>query len=398
MAGQGPGADVVTARVGETATLPASVTTGILTFSWYRGTAVLPPQMILSYVVPGFGVTSGPQSTGRESGYPNGTLYIRDLRTSDTGNYTLNVILTSGTPTESHKQLRVYEPVTKPTVTSEPSQLLENWGPAVITCNNSKAATTILWSFNSTSALPGNIIHSPDNRTLSITKVSRGESGIYQCVAMNLVSRSASDPRTLTVAYGPEDVKIYPTGSQVLQVGGKLSLSCTAGSFPGPHYQWLLNGADLKRPGNTYTIEEVSSRDNGNYTCVAENTVTGLSVKASVFITVNGTDLPPTGSPCPTPDSCWQTTLGVACGVLLGAAIIVAVIVVHYERRLKQKDTNKDESMYQNPSVITNADTQYENTRKGRRGQSANQSSAADPAYMELKHGDRATYEQIKRP
>ncbi|XP_078509040.1 hemicentin-2-like [Lissotriton helveticus] len=293
-------------------------------------------------------------------------LHFNSLTLTDSGNYTCN---TSNNVTHLSNQatwgIRVLEPVTKPTVKYISSQLVENRGPAEIACDTSTAAVTILWYFNCTSALPGNIIQSPNNRTLTMFNISRGDSWIYQCVAMNPGSSKMSDPQTLTIAYGPEDVKIDPPGSQWLQVGTKLSFACTAGSFPAPEYQWLLNGTDLKRPGSTYTIEKVSSQDDGNYTCVAENTVTGLSVEASVFITANG-------SPCPTPDSCWQTTVGVACGVLLGAAVIVAVMAVHYERRLKLKDTNKDENVYQNPSVINEANTQYENVRKEREEQSAN--------------------------
>ncbi|XP_078509037.1 cell adhesion molecule CEACAM6-like [Lissotriton helveticus] len=386
---QGAAAEVINAEVGEMATLTAPVNVNLLRFVWYRGTVADNRQMIYTHFVSPPSQLHGPQYTGRETGRPDGSLEIRDLLTNDTGNYTVSVTLSGAAPVTTTRQLRVYEPVTKPTVTSEPAQLVKT-GPAVITCNTSSVAVTIVWSFNSTSAVPGNIIPSPDNSTLSIANVSRKDSGIYQCVAMNPVSSSASDPQTLIVAYGPEDVKIGPTGSHWLQVGDKLSLFCTAESFPSPQYQWRLYDTDLKRPGNTYIIEKVSCQDNGNYTCMADNTVTGLSAQASVAVTVNG-------KPCPAPCTCWQTTLGVACGVLLGAAIIVAVIVVHYERHLKQKDTNKDENVYQNPSIIKNADTQYENERKDREEQSVNPGSAADPAYMELKHGDRATYEQIKR-
>ncbi|KAJ1133218.1 hypothetical protein NDU88_011515 [Pleurodeles waltl] len=102
-----------------------------------------------------------------------------------------------------------------------------------------------------------------------------------------------SDPQTLTVTHGPENVKIIPPVSQLLQVGDKLSLSCTVESVPAPQYQWLLNNSDLNRPGNTYTIEKVSLRDNGNYTCVAYNTDTGLSAKASVSIAVYGMNAVP---------------------------------------------------------------------------------------------------------
>ncbi|XP_078507425.1 uncharacterized protein LOC144767947 isoform X5 [Lissotriton helveticus] len=92
----------------------------------------------------------------------------------------------------------------------------------------------------------------------------------------------------------------------------------------------------------------------------------------------------PTDSPC----SSWQLTLGVACGVVLGAAAIVAGVVVYYKRQLKQKGTQ---------TVIQNPGGHYENTRKEQRGPPDNQSMGADSTYTELKHRDQATYEQIKR-
>ncbi|KAJ1133232.1 hypothetical protein NDU88_011529 [Pleurodeles waltl] len=379
--GQVPRSYVITAAVGETATLTAPFTADILIFAWYRGTVVFEPQLILSYLVSSSAQSNGPQFTGRESVSHDGTLDIGDLQTSDTGNYTLFMTLTTAATTTVYKQMRVYETVTKPKVKYVRSQLVEDQGPAEIICATSWVAVTIHWYFNDRLVLDSNsrMVLSVDNRTLTVTNVTRKDSGIYQCVAINPVSNSRSDQQTLTVAYGPEDVKIDPPGSQLLQAWDKLFLLCTARSFPESQYQWLLNDTDLNRPGNTYTVEKVSSQNNGNYTCVAHNTDTGLSAKASVSIAVYG-------SPCSTPCSCWQTTLGVACGVLLGAAVIVAGMIVHYEKRLNQKFTNRDENVYQIPSIIKNPDTEYEHMQKGCVGQAA---------VLEL--GDRAIYEQIKR-
>ncbi|XP_078509043.1 cell adhesion molecule CEACAM6-like [Lissotriton helveticus] len=315
---QGAAVEVTNAGVGQTVTLTAPVNVNLLTFAWYRGGMVADAQLIYNYFVSPPVQVNGPQYTDRETGRPDGSLVIRDLLTNYTGNYTVNVTPSGALPVAATRQLRVYELVPQPRVTSEPSQLVEN-RPAEITCNASKAATTILWSFNNSPDLPGNIHPSPDNRTLSIANVSREDSGIYQCVALNPINSSTSDPQTLTVAYGPEDVKIDPPGSQVLQVGDELSLNCTAGSFPSPQYNWFLNNTDLKRPGNTYTAAKVSSRDNGNYTCVAHNMDTGLFAKASVSITVNGTagtDPSPVGSP------------GLSVVVIIGIAIAILMVVI----------------------------------------------------------------------
>ncbi|KAJ1133214.1 hypothetical protein NDU88_011511 [Pleurodeles waltl] len=320
---QGAGAEVIDAAVGETATIPAPVTVKTFSFSWYRGTAVAASQLICTYFVSSPEQVNGPQYTGRESGRPDGALQIRDLRTNYTGNYTVNVIVSGASPVEATRQLRVSELVTKPTVKYVSSQLVENRGPVEITCDTPSVPVTIFWSFNGSQTLPGNIILSPDNRTLTISNVSRGDSGIYQCTALNPVSNSTSDPQTLTVAYGPENVKITPPGSQLLQVGNKLSLSCTAQSVPEVQYQWFLNDTNLNRPGNTYTVEKVSSQNYGNYTCVAHNTYTSLSANTSVFITVNGTDPSSGGSP----DLSGGAIAGIVIGVL---AVIIVVCVLVY--------------------------------------------------------------------
>ncbi|XP_069057513.1 carcinoembryonic antigen-related cell adhesion molecule 5-like [Pleurodeles waltl] len=251
-------------------------------------------------------------------------LVIHSLTLADSGNFTCN---TSNSVTHLSKHtlwgIRVLELVTKPTVKYVSSQLVENRGPVEITCDTPSVPVTIFWSFNGSQTLPGNIILSPDNRTLTISNVSRGDSGIYQCTALNPVSNSTSDPQTLTVAYGPENVKITPPGSQLLQVGNKLSLSCTAQSVPEVQYQWFLNDTNLNRPGNTYTVEKVSSQNYGNYTCVAHNTYTSLSANTSVFITVNGTDPSSGGSP----DLSGGAIAGIVIGVL---AVIIVVCVLVY--------------------------------------------------------------------
>ncbi|KAJ1133233.1 hypothetical protein NDU88_011530 [Pleurodeles waltl] len=104
---QGAGAEVIDAAVGQTATIPAPVTADILSFAWYRGTAVVHPQLICTYLVPKSEQVNGPQYTGRESCSPDGSLQIRDLRTNYTGNYTVNVAPNGANPATATRQLRV---------------------------------------------------------------------------------------------------------------------------------------------------------------------------------------------------------------------------------------------------------------------------------------------------
>ncbi|XP_069497081.1 carcinoembryonic antigen-related cell adhesion molecule 5-like isoform X1 [Ambystoma mexicanum] len=246
-------------------------------------------------------------------------LLINSLTLRDSGNYTCNTS-NNITHLSNHatRGIHVLENVTKPIVNYVSAQLVENRGPANITCDTSNAET-ILWFFNNSPVLPSNIMLSADNRTLIIKNVTRGDTGTYQCEGINPVSRSKSDPKMLTVAYGPENITINPAGSQQLPVGAKLSLTCTALSVPGAAYQWLLNDNDLKQYGSTFTIAKVSPKDNGSYTCEAQNPVSQLSVKATVSIYVNGTD-----------DGFGSNTdgppVGVIVGAVIGALALVAIV------------------------------------------------------------------------
>ncbi|XP_069497086.1 carcinoembryonic antigen-related cell adhesion molecule 6-like [Ambystoma mexicanum] len=391
---QGSSPEVI-AHVGETGTLPAPVTSNIHSVIWYRGATPDNTQRIFIYFTSPPEQANGDQFTGREVGFADGSLQIRGVRRSDTGNYTVILTISDGSTPQRTTQLRVYEDVTKPRVNYVSAQLVENRGPANITCETSNAET-ILWLFDNSPVLPSNIMLSADNRTLSFKNVTRGDTGTYQCEGINPVSRSKSDPKLLTVAYGPENIMIDPAGSQLLPVGAKLSLTCTAVSVPGPAYQWLLNDNDIKQSGSTFTIAKVSSKDKGNYTCEAQNPVSQLSVKATVSINVNGTELYPV-TPATT-CSCWQVALGVALGVILGAAVIIAGVIVYYKRLLYRNRLQNDHITWEKPNIIQKSEIHYENTRQRNIRQPANENPGADSTYTELKYGDQATYEQLNRP
>ena len=62
-----------------------------LGYGWYRGERVENTQLIASYRVDTNAATNGPEYSGRETLYPNGTLLIRNVTQRDTGPYTLLV-------------------------------------------------------------------------------------------------------------------------------------------------------------------------------------------------------------------------------------------------------------------------------------------------------------------
>ncbi|XP_043291012.1 carcinoembryonic antigen-related cell adhesion molecule 3-like isoform X6 [Cervus canadensis] len=69
-----------------------NVTEKTLRYSWYREERVETIQLIASYGVATNLITNGPEHSGRETLYPNGTLLIQNITQKDTGSYTLLIL------------------------------------------------------------------------------------------------------------------------------------------------------------------------------------------------------------------------------------------------------------------------------------------------------------------
>ena len=88
----------------------------------------------------------------------------------------------------------------KPNITSNNSDPVENADSVVLTCEPQTQSTSYLWSVNSKS-LPASarLELSLDNRTLTIHRVTRNDTGPYECETWNPVIAGCSDPFTLNV-------------------------------------------------------------------------------------------------------------------------------------------------------------------------------------------------------
>ncbi|XP_069490764.1 carcinoembryonic antigen-related cell adhesion molecule 8-like [Ambystoma mexicanum] len=251
----------VTARAGETVTLPSPVTATVKFLNWYRGTIATYSGKILVYHPSTPRQTNGPQYTGREKALPDGSLQIKDVRTSDTGEYMGFVNDENGIEHRRTTQLRVY-----------------------------------------------GTEHSPDTPATPAT------------------SSAGTEPALATPA-------------------------TPATSSAGPDHS----------PATPDT------------TC-----------------------------------SCWQSSLGLALGVLLSAAFIIAVVILHYKRLLGQNCAQNDEINCKYTNTIQNSETHLENTRKRNIRQPANEARradftyvnetpGADSTYTELEYGDQTMYKQLNR-
>ncbi|XP_039368399.1 carcinoembryonic antigen-related cell adhesion molecule 20-like isoform X1 [Mauremys reevesii] len=210
--------------------------------------------------------------------------------------------------------LRGSEILPKPTVTPRQIQVLEN-GTFTLRCNSSPSANTVLWLQDGVSLAPSDrLVLSPDNRTLTVLGVTRGDAGTYQCEVRNPVSTNRSENSTVTLAYGPDSARIDPPGPIGLTLGSPLTLTCVANSVPAPSYRWVLNGTDTKETGSSLTFKLTTWAQQGTYECRAHNPVTGRTAWASVAVRVTGTGAPSGLSA--------GAIAGIVIGSLVGAALV----------------------------------------------------------------------------
>uniref|UniRef100_A0A8C4YHJ4 Ig-like domain-containing protein n=1 Tax=Gopherus evgoodei TaxID=1825980 RepID=A0A8C4YHJ4_9SAUR len=262
--------------------------------SWYRSaTAAETSRILTCFPHTPLVQQNGPAHTGLETAGPGCALHITGLTLNDTGNYTVQ-IQSPTSPGLGTVVLRVYEMLPRPTVTPNQTLVLEN-KTFTLRCNSSPSADTVLWLRDGASlASSDRLVLSSDNRTLKVLNVTRGDAGAYQCEVGNPVSSIRSEPGTVTVAYGPESVRIDPPGPITLTLGSPLTLTCVADSIPAPSYRWGLNGTDTNQTGSSLTFNPMTLDHQGTYECRAHNPITNRTVSvcvtscAPVFLALSG--------------------------------------------------------------------------------------------------------------
>ncbi|KAK1330135.1 hypothetical protein QTO34_010321 [Cnephaeus nilssonii] len=254
-------------------------------FNWYKGEIVDSNLQILSYVIDTQTTILGPAYSGRETIYPNGSLLFQKVTLKNTGYYTLQATDKGFQTKQVTGQLHVYPVLPKPSITSNNSNPEEHKDPVVLMCEPQIQDTTYLWLINSQS-LPASarLQLSKDNRTLTLLPVTRNDTGRYECETRNPVSAARSDPFTLNVLYGPDAPTISPSNSHYLR-GANLRLFCLSVSNPPAQYSWFINGRP-QQPTQELFIPNITRHDSGFYTCLAQNSVTGLKGTTVKTITV----------------------------------------------------------------------------------------------------------------
>ncbi|XP_039705887.1 carcinoembryonic antigen-related cell adhesion molecule 6-like isoform X2 [Pteropus medius] len=309
-----------------------NVSVNITGYSWYKGASVDSNRLIASYVIESQENNPGPGYSGRETIYPNGSLLFRNVTLKDTGYYTLQIIKKNLLNEEVTAQLRVYPALSTPNITSNNSDPVEDKDAVVLTCEPETQNTTYLWLVNHQNISDSAQLElSKDNRTLTLLRVTRNDTGPYECITWNPGSASRSDPFHLNVLYGPETPTISPSNPRYSS-GANLSLSCHAASNPPAQYSWLINGRPQQLTQKLF-IPNITVNDSGSYTCLVHNSVTGLNRTTVKTITVSDDS---TAESAGLSDG---AIVGIVIGVLVGVALIAALAYFLYSRKTGGSET-----------------------------------------------------------
>ncbi|XP_031642389.1 hemicentin-1 isoform X3 [Oncorhynchus kisutch] len=186
------------------------------------------------------------------------------------------------------KMLTIIEAITSVTVKRNKLPIASD--NLTLTCDVTGHYDTIYWMKDNLSLVLNNTLNSDitiSNNSLHFSPVKVSNDGNYQCVATNLFGPNTSPKYQLLVNYGPKSVNISGPVSVVIGSVTTVTLKCSADSRPISEYGWKFNNQSVLGTGPMIAV--IASLENaGDYTCVAKNPVTNISMSNTISVDVTG--------------------------------------------------------------------------------------------------------------
>ncbi|XP_061107788.1 carcinoembryonic antigen-related cell adhesion molecule 6-like [Conger conger] len=189
-------------------------------------------------------------------------------------------------------------------------------------------------------------------------------------------------PTGVLITDGPVDVFIQ--GHREIEVGNRVVLTCSASSISPATFTWTFNGKETGVLTEEYTIANATIDHGGTYTCLATNSVTGLSISSAPhLLTVT----------VPTP---LGAILGGTFGALACVALAGGAFVCKKKKKRRDIPCNQDAQavVYENTKEL-GGPIVYENLAEDSIDPRSVASENRDD-YQELQFKDSATYCTMK--